>query len=231
MSKTAAIALVVILLSIFMVGTDMNKNNFAFERSQMVEIQLKARGIESQQVLKVMQRTPRELFMPKNIRKYAYEDSPLGIGYGQTISQPYIVAFMTEAAKLTHDSKVLEIGTGSGYQAAILSQLSKEVYTIEIVKELGELAEKEFAELGYTNIHTHIGDGHKGWPEAAPFDVIIVTAAAEELPQALVEQLKDGGRLIIPIGTFNQELMRITRTKNGLRQERLLPVRFVPMVK
>lgn len=209
----------------------MNKNNFAFERSQMVEIQLKARGIENKQVLEVMQRTPRELFMPQNIRKHAYEDSPFSIGYGQTISQPYIVAFMTEAAKLTPDSKVLEIGTGSGYQASILSQLSKEVYTIEIIKELGELAEKEFAELGYTNIHTRIGDGHKGWPEAAPFDVIIVTAAAAELPQSLVKQLKDGGRLIIPIGTFNQELMRITRTKDGLRQERLLPVRFVPMVK
>lgn len=231
MNMTKAVVSVVILLAIFTLGVDMDKNNFAFERSQMLELQLKARGIENQQVLKVMQRTPRELFMPKNIRQHAYEDRPFTIGYGQTISQPYIVAFMTEAAKLSPDSKVLEIGTGSGYQAAILCQLSKEVYTIEIIKELKELAEKEFAELGYANIHSRIGDGHKGWPEVSPFDIIIVTAAAEEVPQSLIEQLKDGGRLIIPIGSLNQQLVRITRTKDGLRQERLLSVRFVPMVK
>ena len=214
-------------------GTNsMDEDNFAFERQQMVKNQLKTRAIKNQKVLEVIQEIPRHLFIPKNMRKYAYEDRPLDIGYSQTISQPYIVAFMTEVANIEPDSKVLEIGTGSGYQTAILSPLCKEVYTIELVRELGEFAKKQFAELRYNNIHTRIGDGYKGWPEAAPFDVIIVTAAPEELPQILIEQLKEGGRLIIPVGDVsNQQLMRFTRTKDFIKKENLLQVRFVPMVK
>lgn len=232
MGKRIAISLVLALLLISKMRVNMNKDDCTYERSQMIENQLKARGIRNQKVLEIMQKTPRHLFVPENIRKSAYEDRPLSIGYGQTISQPFIVAFMTEAASIEPNFKILEIGTGSGYQAAILSQLCKEVYTIELVAELGEFAKKQFTELGYTNIHTRIGDGYSGWPEAAPFDVIIVTAAPEELPQTLTEQLREGGTLIIPIGgTFSQELTRITRTKQGLEKEKLLPVRFVPMVK
>lgn len=179
-----------------------------------------------------MNTVPRHLFIPENMREYAYEDRPLDIGHLQTISQPFIVAFMTEAVKLNPDAKVLEIGTGSGYQTAILSEICKEIYTIELIKELGEFAKKQFVRIGYTNIHTRIGDGYKGWPEAAPFDVIVVTAAPEQLPLTLIEQLKEGGRLIIPVGiSFSQELIRITRTKDGVKKESLLPVRFVPMVK
>jgi len=225
-------SLVSILLLFFKIGVGMEDNsNFAFERLQMVQNQLKARGIRNPAVLGLMGKTPRHLFVPEDMRSFAYADSPLDIGYSQTISQPYIVAFMTEAANLTPHSKVLEIGTGSGYQTAILSQLCKEVYTVEIVRELGEQAKAIFTELGYNNIHTRIGDGYKGWPEGAPFDVIIATAAPEELPETLIEQLKEGGKIIVPIGSFIQELMRITRTPDGIIKENLLPVRFVPMVK
>lgn len=206
-------------------------DDFALERFHMVETQLKERYVKDQQLLEVMRTTPRHLFIPEFSRRYAYEDRPLDIGYGQTISQPYIVAFMTEAARIDKDSKVLEIGTGSGYQAAILAQLCKEVYTVEIIEPLAEATKKLLAELGYINVHVHIGDGYKGWPNKAPFDVIIATAAPPKLPFSLADQLKEGGRLIIPVGTtVNQELLRIIRTKDGIKQEELLPVRFVPMV-
>jgi protein-L-isoaspartate(D-aspartate) O-methyltransferase len=210
----------------------MDNDNFVLERAQMVENQLKARNIRDQKVLKAMQNTPRHSFVPEGIKKYAYEDRALGIGYNQTISQPYIVAFMTEAAGIQPEHKVLEIGTGSGYQAAILSQLCKEVYTVEVVQALKESAEKQLYKLGYTNVHCRIGDGNKGWPEQAPFDIIIVTAAPEKLPEKLVEQLRENGKLIIPVGDMllGQELVRITRTKEGIMKENLLPVRFVPMV-
>jgi len=233
MGKATIISFIIVLLAIFKIGgNSMNKDNYAFERLQMVESQLKARGIKDPKILEVINKTPRHLFVPENIRKYAYEDQPLDIGYGQTISQPYIVAFMTEAANLEPNAKVLEIGTGSGYQTAILAGLCKEVYTIEFIKELGTQAKKQFMELGYNNVHTRIGDGYKGWPEAAPFDVIIATAAPEELPTELIKQLKESGRLIVPVGgTSSQNLMRITRTKDGIKKEDLLSVRFVPMVK
>lgn len=210
---------------------NMDKNNYIFERSQMVEAQLKARGINDQKLLMVMQKTPRHLFVPDNMQEYAYEDRPLPIGYNQTISQPYIVALMTEAANLHPDSKVLEIGTGSGYQAAILAELCHEVYTIELVEALGKLAQKCLKNMGYNNVHVKVGDGYKGWPEQAPFDAIIATAAPEDVPQSLLEQLKDGGRLVIPVGSISQELLRITRSKDGFTKESILPVRFVPMVK
>ncbi len=177
-----------------------------------------------------MRDVPRHLFVPKMSRIAAYEDHPLSIGYGQTISQPYIVGFMTEAALLQAEDKVLEIGTGSGYQAAVLAELVDKVYTIEIVQPLAEQAEERLKDQGYANIFVRYGDGYKGWPEEAPFDAIVVTAAPNTIPQELVNQLKVGGRMVIPVGSFYQELYRITKTKEGIKKESLLPVRFVPMV-
>jgi protein-L-isoaspartate(D-aspartate) O-methyltransferase len=182
-------------------------------------------------VLEAFRSVDRALFVPDSLKSLAYEDSPLSIGYGQTISQPFIVAFMTEAAMLNPRSKVLEIGTGSGYQAAILSKLCAEVYSIEMVEPLLQNSKKLLKDLGYNNVHAELGDGYKGWKEAAPFDAIIVTAAPKEIPQTLIEQLKIGGRMIIPIGDFNQRLTRIIRTKEGIEEENLISVRFVPMVK
>ncbi|TSJ80761.1 MAG: protein-L-isoaspartate(D-aspartate) O-methyltransferase [Candidatus Cardinium sp.] len=209
----------------------MDQDNFYTQRLAMVNDQLVARNIRDVSVLAVMKTIPRHLFVPDNVKKYAYSDAPLGIGYGQTISQPYIVAFMTETAMLDHDAKVLEIGTGSGYQAAILASLCKEVYTIESVSALGERAKALLNQFAYHNLYVRVGDGYKGWPEQAPFDAIIVTAAPDQVPKTLIDQLKENGRLIIPVGEFEQQLIRITRTKDGIKQETLLPVRFVPMVK
>ena len=200
-------------------------------QDQMVQEQIISRGIQDSRVIKAISEVPRELFVPNELKSSAYEDSPLPIGYKQTISQPFIVAFMTEAAQLDQTSRVLEIGTGCGYQAAILSKLCKEVYSIEVLKPLGEEAKMRLNKLGYKNIHLRIGDGYKGWTENSPFDAIIVTAAPEEVPQTLINQLKEGGRLIIPIGRFVQELIRITRIKDKIKKENLMPVRFVPMVK
>lgn len=200
-------------------------------RDQMVKEQIIFRGIKDSRVIKAISEVPRELFVPKDLKRLAYQDSPLPIGNKQTISQPFIVAFMTESAQLDQNSKVLEIGTGCGYQAAILSKLCKAVYSIELLKSLGEEAAVRLNKLGYKNIHLLIGDGYQGWPENAPFDAIIVTAAPEEIPQIFINQLKEGGRLIIPIGTFAQKLVRITRLKNKIKKENLMSVRFVPMVK
>ena len=197
----------------------------------MIEQQIIAYGVKDKRVIEAVSSIDRAYFVPENLQELAYGDSPLPIGHGQRISQPFIVAFMTEAARIEPWSKILEIGTGSGYQAAILSKLCDEVYSIEVVKPLGEHAAKLLKQLGYNNICVRIGDGYQGWREVAPFDAIIVTAAPEEIPQQLIEQLKDGGRLIIPVGVLSQELMRITRTKQGIKKENLLPVRFVPMVK
>ncbi len=171
--------------------------------------------------------------MPEHLQAYAYDDRPLPIGLGQTISQPYIVALMTQALELTPDTKVLEIGTGSGYQTAILAELAKEVYTVEVRPELQERAKKILEELGYTNIHYRVGDGWEGWPEEAPFDAIIVTAAAAEWPQALINQLAEGGRMVIPIGRedWNQTLWLVTKIDGNLIKESLGPVRFVPLIK
>jgi len=202
------------------------------ERARMVDWQIEARGILDPNVLKAMQAVPRHAFIPDNQQRYAYNDRPLEIGYGQTISQPYVVAFMTEALRLKRDSKVLEIGTGSGYQAAVCAEICREVYTIEIVEELAKRAAKCLKELGYSNVFVKAGDGFFGWPEQAPFDAIIGTAAAGRVPEPLIEQLKPGGRMILPVGSPGgfQYLMLITKDKDGkLTRSYVMPVRFVPM--
>jgi protein-L-isoaspartate(D-aspartate) O-methyltransferase len=205
--------------------------HFADERRQMVEQQLRARDIKDPRVLDVMGRLPRHLLVPEHLRDEAYEDYPLAIGHGQTISQPYIVAFMTQALDVKPEHKVLEIGTGSGYQAAVLAELAREVYTIEIVEALGNSARDALASLGYRNVHVRVGDGYKGWPEEAPFDRVIVTAAPEEVPPALVEQLATGGLMAVPVGTVFQELKILRKTERGLETLARMAVRFVPMVK
>src|SRR6185436_15162813 len=177
-----------------------------------------------------MGRVPRHLFVPPAVRDLAYADRPLPIGLGQTISQPYIVAYMTEALSLAPDQTVLEIGTGSGYQAAVLAELVREVLTIEIVPELAERARQTLAQAGYKNIDVRTGNGYLGWPERAPFQRIIVTAAPEKIPQALVDQLAVGGIMVVPVGTGNQEIVIITKTPDGVTQKRTIEVRFVPMV-
>jgi protein-L-isoaspartate(D-aspartate) O-methyltransferase len=200
-------------------------------RRQMVETQIRARGVKDARVLAAMEKVPRHRFMRASDIDYAYADSPVSIGLGQTISQPYIVAFMTEALRVKPTDKVLEIGTGSGYQAAVLGELAREVYTIEIVPELAEQSSKVLKELGYANVHVRSGDGYAGWPEHAPFDAVIVTAAPDHVPQPLVDQLKIDGRLVIPVGRGEQDLLVYTRTKDGLREEDRLPVRFVPLTR
>ena len=185
------------------------------ERERMVHRQIAARGVRDPRVLRALREVPRERFVPDDVRELAFEDSPLPIGHGQTISQPYIVAYMTEALALEGDEKVLEIGTGSGYQAAVLAELVPEVFTIEIVAPIAERARETLVELGYDNVHVRAGDGYRGWPEEAPFDAIILTAAPEEVPEPLLEQLAVGGRMILPLGGGSQELVRIERTRKS----------------
>jgi protein-L-isoaspartate(D-aspartate) O-methyltransferase len=206
------------------------KTNFAAERREMVEFQIKRRGIRDPKVLEAMLKVPRHLFVPEQMKELAYGDEPLPIGEGQTISQPYIVAYMTEALKLTGQEKVLEIGTGSGYQTAILAELAREVYTVELIPELSRRAQKVLRELGYQNIHFLVGDGTRGWPEHAPYEAILVSAAPATVPRSLIEQLQENGRLIIPVGTDYQELVLVRKKKEGWEEERLIPVRFVPLV-
>jgi len=196
----------------------------------MVDSQIEGRGLSDPATLAAMRKVPRWEFVPENLRNRAFEDNPLPIGAGQTISQPYIVAYMTEALRLEPGDRVLEIGTGSGYQAAILAEIAAEVYTIEIVASLGEEAEETLNRLGYDNVHVRIGDGYRGWPEAAPFDAIIVTCAPDHVPQPLLDQLKDGGRLVLPLGgQYPQTLKRFTRRGDTFDEEDLEPVLFVPM--
>jgi len=199
------------------------------ERLMMVKTQLASRDISSVAVLQAMRRVPRHVLVPPEVRHLAYADHPLPIGLQQTISQPYIVASMTQAAQIKPGARVLEVGTGSGYQGAVLAELAQEVYTIEIVAPLAERAKRDLGALGYKNIRFRTGDGYRGWPDAAPFDAIIVTAAPPEVPPPLVEQLKVGGRLIIPVGKYYQELLVIERTADGAVARSLMPVRFVPM--
>ena len=198
----------------------------------MVERQLRPRGIDDSRTLRAMAKVPREKFVAKELQARAYEDRPLPIGYGQTISQPFIVAFMTQELKPKPTDHILEVGTGSGYQAAVLAELVAEVYTIEIVKPLAESAEVRLRELGYKNVHVKAGDGYKGWREHAPFDAIIVTAAPDHVPQPLVEQLKEGGRMIIPVGkTFAQELYLLEKRGGVVKQTAVIPVKFVPLTR
>jgi protein-L-isoaspartate(D-aspartate) O-methyltransferase len=202
-------------------------------RARMVDEQIRARDITDPRVLEAMGRVPREQFVPALNRGSAYADHPLSIGYGQTISQPYIVAWMTEALRVTPRSRVLEIGTGSGYQAAVLAELAGEVYTIEIVEPLARSAADTLAALGYRNVEVRHGDGYKGWPEKAPFDGIIVTAAPDHVPQPLVDQLKVGGRMVIPVGGQRelQQMTVISKTSSGIISRETIPVRFVPLVR
>ena len=199
----------------------------------MVNNQLKERGIEDSMVLNAMQTVPREVFVPEDLKEQAYNDNPLPIGFDQTISQPYIVAFMTESLELQPEYKVLEIGTGSGYQAAILSRICCEVYTVEIIKELSGRAGEIFEKQLYDNIHIKVGDGHQGWPEQSPFDSIIVTAAGVDIPTPLISQLKVGGKMILPLKRNNYEQTLVLVTKidvdDNIIQKELLPVMFVPM--
>jgi len=203
-----------------------------YERRQMVVRQIRARDIQDPCVLEALGTVPRHAFVPELYRSQAYSDSPLPIGYGQTISQPYIVAFMTEALHLGPNSRVLEVGTGSGYQAAACAEIAQEVYTIEIVPELARSAAQILRELGYTNVHVRAGDGFFGWKDKAPFDAIIGTAAAGQIPKPLLEQLKTNGRMVLPCEDADglQYLVLVTKNERGeLSQKRILPVRFVPM--
>jgi len=198
-------------------------------RREMVATQIEARGVRDPRVLDALRRVERHRFVPERLRASAYEDRPLPIGHGQTISQPYIVAVMTEEARVKPGARVLEIGTGSGYQAAVLAVLAGQVYTIEIVEPLAREAAARLEALGYANVSVRAGDGYRGWPERAPFDAILVTAAPPEIPQPLLDQLAVGGRLVAPVGEGVQELVVVERTAAGLQRRRILPVRFVPM--
>ncbi|HKK45867.1 MAG TPA: protein-L-isoaspartate(D-aspartate) O-methyltransferase [Balneolaceae bacterium] len=202
------------------------------ERLQMVKDDISKQGVTDPKVLDAMRHVPRHMFVPEKYQKFAYQNSPIPIGHGQTISQPYIVAYMTQVLDLKTGEKVLEIGTGSGYQAAVLSEITPYVYTIEIIPDLANEAMFRFEKLGYATIKTKIGDGYNGWTKYAPFDAIILTAAAEQIPPPLMKQLKPGGIMVMPIGDISetQELTKVTKTKDGkIHIERKIPVRFVPM--
>ncbi|MBD3415446.1 MAG: protein-L-isoaspartate(D-aspartate) O-methyltransferase [Candidatus Aminicenantes bacterium] len=200
------------------------------KQKQMVEIQLKTRGIRDPKVLEAMNKVQRHEFVPNNLNMNAYDDEPLPIGSGQTISQPYVVAYMTEVLKLKGEERVLEIGTGSGYQAAVLAEIAKQVFTVEVSKELAEKAQRILEKLGYHNIEYKIGDGTLGWEEHAPYDAIMVTAAPGKTPEPLKEQLRSGGRMIIPVGHAFQNLILYEKSDGKIKKKKLLPVRFVPLV-
>ena len=224
----------VLFFLLFSISCTQNDPNFDYLRKLMIKNQLQSRGIRDDAVLEVMRSVERHNFVPENYRDRAYSDGPLPIGHGQTISQPYIVAFMTEQLQVSSQHKILEIGTGSGYQAAILGELAKHVFTIEIIPELAEGAKNILNHLSYKNITVRAGDGYKGWPEEAPFERIMVTAAPTEIPQTLIDQLAPGGRMILPVGAqfLVQYLWVIEKDDQGtVTKEKILPVRFVPMVK
>jgi len=213
-------------------ATTLGGERYDAARKRMVRDQLQGwgHGITNERVLASMGKVPRHEFVPEDLRSRAYDDGPLPIGYDQTISQPFVVAFMTEKLEPKPADRVLEIGTGSGYQAAILAELVAEVYTIEIVEPLARRAEADLKRFGYTNLHVRVGDGYQGWPEKAPFDAIIVTCAPEKVPQPLIDQLKDGGRMVVPVGASGyQELVLFRKTGDQLEKRAVLPVRFVPM--
>ncbi|MCX7983101.1 MAG: protein-L-isoaspartate(D-aspartate) O-methyltransferase [Syntrophales bacterium] len=203
------------------------------KRVEMVRLQIARRGVEDAAVLKAMRVVPRHLFVPNYLIDEAYQDYPLPIGYGQTISQPYIVALMTELIKPQAGHRVLEIGTGSGYQAAVLAEIVKKVFTVEIIPELGEKAKKRLWELGYKNVSVRVADGYNGWPEEAPFDAIVVTAAADHIPPPLIAQLKEGGKMVIPVGSpfLVQNLILVEKKQGRVTTRNILPVRFVPLTR
>ena len=221
-----------VILGIFHVNIEVMSQNWEKERESMVNTQIRSRNVRSKPVIDAMNTVPRHFFVPKNVRSIAYEDRPLPIGLNQTISQPYIVAFMTEQINPKQGIKVLEIGTGSGYQAAILAQIGCNVFTIELLEGLATRAKETLSQLGYNNVKVKCGDGYQGWPEEAPFDAIVVTAAPEYIPPQLVEQLKDGGVMVLPVGPINsvQFLKLITKEGTKTSEINLLSVRFVPMV-
>ena len=223
----------VILLVTFFAKTSNGQDDYAARREHMVKTQLQARDIIDPITLRAMRQVERHQFVPESIKEYAYSDGPLAIGYKQTISQPYIVAYMTQELKLKPEHRVLEIGTGSGYQAAVLATIVDSVYTIEIVEPLGLIAAKRLKRLGYKNIVTKIGDGYHGWPEKAPFDAIMVTAAVKVIPPALLDQLAEGGRMIIPVGriTYNRNLILVTKKNGKVRTKKRIPVAFVPFTR
>ena len=229
MYQTKFVILTLYCLSYAIEETDIN---WWYKKANIMVInQIEKRGVLDEKVLRVMRETPRHLFIPENLKEMAYEDRPLPIGDGQTISQPYIVALMTELLQLEGKESVLEIGTGSGYQAAVLSPLAKQVYSIEIIKSLAEKAEKKFKEMQFNNVIVKWGDGYLGWSEYAPFDAIIVTAAPNQVPQVLIEQLKPGGNMVLPVGTYFQKLIVISKSVAGeITEKNIVPVRFVPMV-
>lgn len=208
--------------------TNPTAEQWAVYRQQMVVEQIRARGIRSPAVLEALLTVPRHRFVDSSLAQLAYADYPLPIGYGQTISQPYIVAYMTEAAAISPEERVLEIGTGCGYQAAVLGELAQEVYTIEIIPELAERARRTLQALGYQNVHVKAGDGYQGWAEHAPYDAILVTAAPDHIPQPLIDQLALNGRMVIPVGKWYQELVVLTKKPEGVSKQRTIPVRFVP---
>ena len=231
--KIKIILLVIVLLGLtFLLTFESGKGeDFSQQRNNMVKLQIKARGIQDEKVLEAINKVKRHLFVPVALRSFAYQDHPLPIGEGQTISQPYIVALMTELLSLKENEKVLEVGTGSGYQAAILAEISKEVYTIEILPGLIKKAEQLLAKLGYSNIKFKCGDGYLGWPEYAPFNAIIVTCAPSSIPPVLLEQLAEGGRLVIPVGDKLQKLKVVVKKDGRIKEKNIIPVRFVPMIK
>jgi protein-L-isoaspartate(D-aspartate) O-methyltransferase len=222
--------LLYILLFLIVLSPLFSQEPYTERRERMVRSQIEGRGIRDSATLRAMRNVQRHLFVPSNQIRQAYDDGPLPIGYGQTISQPYIVAYMTEIVKPKPGHRVLEIGAGSGYQAAVLAEIVESVYTIEIIPELGGSARERLQQLGYDNISVKIADGYYGWEEYAPFDAIVVTAAAEHIPPPLIEQLKDGGRMIIPVGSpfFIQQLMLVEKKGEDVTTRNLMPVRFVP---
>jgi len=230
----AVISAALLVIASCATGAPPSNDSWAGAREAMVAQQIEARGIRDPRVLAAMREVPRHLFVPDWLGSAAYDDRPLPIGEGQTISQPYIVALMTELARPRGGDRALEVGTGSGYQAAVLSRLVKEVYTVEILVTLGREADRRLRELGYENVTTRVGDGYGGWPEKAPFDVILVTAAPEQVPAPLLEQLAPGGRLVVPVGAAGdvQTLRLYEKDSAGaLQSQDVLPVRFVPLVR
>ena len=204
--------------------------DFSDERHRMVETQIRRRGLRDERLLAAFEAVPRHLFVPEEVRRAAYDDMPLSIGHGQTISQPYIVALMISLLQLQGDERVLEVGTGSGYQAAILSHMTAQVETVELVPELGEVAERLLQALGYSNVHVHVGDGSLGWPISAPYPAIIAAAAAPEVPKPLLEELSEGGRLVLPVEANHEQLLKVYTRQHGAYPERIITaVAFVPM--